>query len=224
MRLRKQNNSAYDIGREIAELERGMDELGIRFNHGVLDKFKVYLEVLYSYHGKMHLLSHRDYERISRRHFLPSLLALPFTMNHKRVCDVGSGAGFPSLPLKILSPHLDLVIFEAQRKKADFLKYLTGKLDLGGVEVVNGRAEIYSGVKFDLALLRAVGKIGKLIRVIDKLIESRGVVIFYKSLSVEKEIEDAQKAMYKRNFRVAVEKISTPLDKTPVALVILTKM
>ncbi|MGB7055053.1 MAG: RsmG family class I SAM-dependent methyltransferase, partial [bacterium] len=96
MRLREQNNSAYDVGREIAELERGMEELGIAFNLGVLDKFKTYLEALYSYHGKMHLLSHRDYERISRRHFLPSLLALPFAMNHKRVCDVGSGAGFPS--------------------------------------------------------------------------------------------------------------------------------
>jgi 16S rRNA (guanine527-N7)-methyltransferase len=224
MRSRKKNNSKYDIGREIAELEQGMHELDIRFNQGVLDKFKTYLEVLYSYHGKLHLVSHRDYERISRRHFLPSLLIYQDTMNHKRVCDVGSGAGFPSVPLKILLPQLDLVIFEAQRKKAHFLNYLIERLDLEGVEIVNARAEIYSGVKFDLALLRAVGKIGKLVSVIDKLLDSRGVAVFYKSLSVEKEIENAQKAICKRNFRVVVKKISTPLDKTPLALVILRKL
>jgi 16S rRNA (guanine527-N7)-methyltransferase len=223
MRSRKQSNSAYDIGREIAELERGMNELGIRFNHSVFDKFKTYLEVLYSYHGKMHLLSHRDYERISRRHFLPSLLTLPFTIKHKRVCDVGSGAGFPSVPLKILSPHLDLVIFEAQRKKADFLNYLMERLDLEGVEIVNGRAEIYSGVKFDLALLRAVGKINKLIGVLDLLLEPGGAAIFFKTLRVEKEIGDAQKALQKHNFRVLIRKTLTPLDKSPLALVTLRK-
>jgi 16S rRNA (guanine527-N7)-methyltransferase len=168
-------------------------------------------------------VSHRDYERISRRHFLPSLLIYQDTMNHKRVCDVGSGAGFPSVPLKILSPHLDLVIFEAQRKKARFLNYLIERLDLEGVEIVNGRAEIYSGVKFDLALLRAVGTIRKLIGALDSLLAPKAEAIFFKTLRVEKEIGDAQKALQKHNFRVSIRKTLTPLDKSPLALVTLRK-
>jgi len=223
MRLRKQSNPTYDIGREMAELERGMDELGIVFSKDALEKFKTYLGVLYSYHGRVHLLSHRDYQRISRRHFLPCLVVLPYIQNHKRICDIGSGAGFPSLPLKIFSPNTRLVIFEAQRKKADFLRFLIEKLGLDRVDVVNARAEFYSGLKFDLALLRAVGKIRKLIGVLD-LLQAGGEAIFLKSPGVEKEIEEAQKALHKRNFRISTSKVITPLDGSPLALVILRKL
>jgi 16S rRNA (guanine527-N7)-methyltransferase len=223
MRSRKQNDLMYDIGRDIAELEKGMDELGIVFDPAVRERFKVYLEVLHSYHGKVHLLSHRDYKRISRRHFLPSLLVYKDSMYHKQVCDVGSGPGFPSVPLKILLPHLELVIFEAQRKKADFLNYLVERLELERVEIVNARAEMYAGAKFDLALLRAVGTIRKLIAVLDSLLAPKAEAIFWKTLRVEKEIEEAQETLHQRNFQVSIRKTLTPLDKSPLALVILRK-
>jgi 16S rRNA (guanine527-N7)-methyltransferase len=223
MRLRKQSKPTYDIGREMAELEKGMDELGISFSRDTLEKFKNYLGILYSFHGRVHLLSHRDYQRISRRHFLPCLVALPYVHNYGRTCDIGSGAGFPSLPLKIFLPNTQLVIFEAQRKKADFLKDLLESLDLKGVEIVNGRAEEYSGEKFDLALLRAVGKIGKLSGVLDALLKPGAEAIFFKSPGVEKEIEEARKALQKLNFRVSITKALTPLDRSPLAIVILHK-
>ena len=223
MRSRRQNKSAYDIGREIAELKQGMDELGITYDEPVIDKFKIYLEVLHSYYGKVHLLSHRDYERISRRHFLPSLVALPEAEGHSRVCDVGSGAGFPSLPLKILLRDLELVIFESQRKKADFLKHLVGELLLERVEVVNARAEEYSGRQFDLALLKAVGPIRKLIATLDLLLASGAVAIFFKTLKVQEEIGKAQQALHKYDFEVTVTKTVTPVDHLPLALVTLRK-
>ena len=223
MRSRRQNNSRFDAGREIAELERGMDELGIAFGHPVLDKFRTYLRVLYAYYGKVHLLSHGDYERISRRHFLPSLIALPMVENHKRVCDVGSGAGFPSLPLKILLPDMELVIFEAQRKKADFLKHLIEELSLENVELVNVRAEEYSGRQFDLALLKAVGPIRKLIATLDLLLEPGAEAIFFKTLKVQEEISKAQKALHKYDFEVTITKTATPIEHLPLALVTLRK-
>ena len=223
MRLRKQNNPAYDIEREMAELEKGMTELGISFGRDTLEKFKTYLSVLHSYHGRVHLLSHRDYERISRRHFLPCLVALPYVQNYKRICDIGSGAGFPSLPLKIFRREAHLTIFEAQHKKADFLKHLLGSMDLKEVEIVNGRAEEYSGEKFDLALLRAVGKIGKLAGVLDALLKPGAQAIFFKTFNVQEEIDKAQKVLRKHNFQVSIRKTSTPLEKAPLALVILRK-
>jgi 16S rRNA (guanine527-N7)-methyltransferase len=224
MMLRKANNTTDDSEREIAELKRGMQELGIAFDQKVLDKFTVYLEVLHHYHGKIHLLSHQDYERVSVRHFLPSLLILPDVMKHKRVCDIGSGAGFPSVPLKILLPHLDLVIFEAQRKKANFLKTLVQKLELKKTRIINARAETYSGVKFDLALLKAVGKIRRLIAVLDLLIEPGSEAIFFKVSKVEKELDQAKKALHQWNFQVSVKKVSTALEKSPLALVTLRRM
>jgi 16S rRNA (guanine527-N7)-methyltransferase len=223
MRLRKQNNSAYDIRREMSELQKGMDELGIAFSKDALEKFEAYLGVLYSYHGKVHLLSHRDYQRISRRHFLPSLVALPYVKDRKRICDVGSGAGFPSLPLKIFLTNTQLVIFEAQRKKADFLRLLIDTLNLEDVKIMNERAEHYAGERFDLALLRAVGKIKKLIGILDPLLQPGGEAIFFKSPGVDKEIEEAQKALHERNFRVSITKALTPLDRLPLAIVVLNK-
>ena len=223
MRSRKRNKSVYDTGREIAELQRGMRELGITYDHHALDRFKTYVEVLYSYRGKVHLLSHQDYERISLRHFLPSVIVLPEVEGHSRVCDVGSGAGFPSLPLKILLPSMELVIFEAQRKKADFLKNLLESLDLREVDIINGRAEGYSGAKFDLALLRAVGKIGKLVSMLDLLLESGGKAIFFKTQNVQGEIDKAKKELKKHDFRVSVRQTATPIEKLPLALVTLRK-
>jgi 16S rRNA (guanine527-N7)-methyltransferase len=224
MRSRKTSNTADSIEREITELKEGLNELNIAFEQSTLDRFKVYLEVLHHYHGKIHLLSHRDYERIAVRHFLPSLLILSDVMKHKRVCDIGSGAGFPSVPLKILAPHLDLVIFEAQRKKANFLTNLVQKLELRKTKIVNARAETYSGVKFDLALLRAVGKIRRLIAVLDLLISPGSEAIFFKAAKVEKELDQAKKPLHQWNFQVSVRRVSTPVEKSPLALVVLRKM
>jgi 16S rRNA (guanine527-N7)-methyltransferase len=220
----KEKNSHYDIAREITELKEGMNELGIAFDSGIINKFRKYLDVLYFYHGKIHLLSHRDYERISRRHFLPSLVAVPHVRKHERVCDVGSGAGFPSIPLYIVLPEIALVIFEAQRKKAHFLRYLVETLGLAGIDVVDMRAEQYSGRTFDLALLKAVGAVKEHARLLDKLLEKGGEAIFYKTLRVEEELKNAASVLDKLHFTAEVRKVYTPLEKRPLALVILRKM
>jgi 16S rRNA (guanine527-N7)-methyltransferase len=219
----KEENNQYKPAREIAELKTGMIELGIPFNSDMLRRFDIYLKILYSYHGKIHLISHRDFERISRRHFLPSLTAMPYLKNHRRVCDVGSGAGFPSIPLKIVLPKLDLVLFEAQYKKALFLEHLIETLCLEKIRVVHMRAERYSGELFDLALLKAVGSIRVLVRVLDILLEPGGEAIFYKSSRAEDELKAAARSLAKMHFTAEVKNVCTPLEKLPLALVVLCK-
>lgn len=216
-------NRPSDMVREIAELEQGMRELGIIFDRAVIDKFNDYLQLLHASHGKFHLISHLDHKRVSRRHFLPSLVALRYVEKHNRVCDIGSGAGFPSIPLKILIPHLDLVIFESQRKKADFLERLIDALRLERAEVVNSRAEDYSGRRFDLGLLKAVGTIKKFVRLLDSILEADGEAIFYKTFGVEEELKIARGFLNKLRFTAEVMKTHTPLEKRPLALVILRK-
>jgi 16S rRNA (guanine527-N7)-methyltransferase len=222
MRSRKTSDAA-NIGREISELETGLNELGISLESDKLDKFKTYLKVLYSYHGKIHLLSHADYERISRRHFLTSLVAFPFVRENKRCGDIGAGAGFPSVPLKILLPEMELVIFESVQKKAAFLQHLIEELELTKVQVINDRAEQYSGTGFDLVLLRAVGKIQGLIEVIDTLLAAGGSSIFFKTHRVDHEIAAVKVELERRGFTLQVKKIYTPVEKLPVSLVILAK-
>ena len=212
-----------DISKEIEELERGLRILNIDYNKIILQKFRKYIEVLYQYKGKIHLLSHQDYSRISKRHFLISLVAFPYVKDHNRVCDIGAGAGFPSIPLKILCPKINFTLFESKKKKAEFLKYLIGQLDLSGIKVVGSRAEDYESGDFDLILIRAAGKIKKLIKMIDHLLTPDGCAIFYKSHKIEDEIKIAEKELKKMKFDIQVKKLVTPIENLPLALVTLKK-
>jgi 16S rRNA (guanine527-N7)-methyltransferase len=224
MRSKSKNSQPENVEREIDELRSGLVELGVDFDADVIARFEDYMRILYSYHGKLHLLSHRDYERISRRHFLPSLVALQYVRDHRRVCDVGAGAGFPSIPLKVILPALDLVIFESVGKKADFLRFLVDGLRLEGIEIRNERAEDYSGKGFDLMLFRAVGRVAKLLRVVDKLLVPGGKAIFFKSQHVDSELRQAEAVMKKKGYTAGVITLSTPVEGLPLALVILNKL
>jgi len=221
---RKMNNPAGDARREIDEVRIGMKELGIDPDAEMIERFQTYLTTLYSYRGRLHLLSHRDYERISRRHFLTSLVAYPHVKNHVRVCDVGAGAGFPSIPLKILLPDIGFVLFESNRKKAEFLEHLVDRLGLEGVRVVNSRAESHAGQGFDLVLLKAVGKIDKLMKIVDALVVPGGEAIFFKTQDVDTELRRAARAIEAGRFSVKVTRISTPIEKMPMSLVIMRKL
>ncbi len=218
----KSKNS--DIEKEIEELERGLQVLDINYDDTILAKFKKYLEILYAYKNKLHLISHSDYNRISKKHFLTSLLPLPYIKDHNNVCDIGAGAGFPSVPLKILRPQINFTLFESKTKKADFLKILTNTLNLSNIAIVNNRAENYSDANFDLILVKAAGKIKKLIKTIDHLIAPQGLAIFYKSPRFNEEIKIARKEIEKRKFEIQIIMTKTALENLPLALVILKKL
>ncbi len=211
------------IERELDDLRAGLNLLRIKYNAAILQKFHTYLEVLFKMRNRLHLLSHHDYERIAKRHFLTSLMALDFVKGHRRVCDIGPGAGFPSIPLKILEPGMDLTLIESKRKTADFLQYLTEHIGCPEVDVVSERAQDYREKTFELILLKAVGKIKKLVVSIDRLIEPGGRAIFYKSHKVEEEIKQTKKDLEKKGFHLRLEKLFTPLEHLPLALVILDK-
>jgi 16S rRNA (guanine527-N7)-methyltransferase len=224
MKSRHENSQSESLEREVHDLRRGLRKLGVDISAEVITRFTDYLRILYSYHGKLHLLSHRDYERISRRHFLPSLSAIDYVRGHRRVCDVGAGAGFPSIPLKLVLPALDLVIFESVTKKAQFLRSLVDGLALEGIEIRNERAEDYSEKGFDLILFKAVGKIGRMLRVVDKLLLPEGEAIFYKSPTVTAELGQAASVMKKRGYTAKVVNVSIPVEELPLTLVILSKI
>ncbi|UCF71271.1 MAG: 16S rRNA (guanine(527)-N(7))-methyltransferase RsmG [candidate division WOR-3 bacterium] len=223
MASRGKNNVRVDAEREIDDIKAGLKELGIDTAGQTIEKFRTYLDALYSYRDRMHLLSRRDYERIGRRHFLTSLIAHPYVKDSRRICDVGAGAGFPSLPLKILFPEVHFVLFESNRKKAEFLDHLVDMLGLHRIEVINARAEGYSGHGFDLVLLRAVGKVDRLLKVVQRLLVRGGRAIFFKTQDVEAELRRASTAISKMGYGVEVRKIQTPVEKIPMALVILRK-
>ncbi|OPX18103.1 hypothetical protein BXT86_02925 [candidate division WOR-3 bacterium 4484_100] len=211
------------IEAELRILKLGLNKLKISYDTKILKKFRRYLELLYEYRGRVHLISKLDYTRIAHKHFLVSLLPYQFIKGHKYVCDVGAGAGFPSIPLKIFFPDMKFVLFESRKKKAEFLVRLIKELGLKDVEVRAERAEEYKKQEFDLALFRAAGRIDKLVKVITQLVKPGGEVIFYKGLGQRKELGYAQKRLRRLGFQTGSEVLSNPIDKSSVFLVILKR-
>jgi 16S rRNA (guanine527-N7)-methyltransferase len=145
-----------------ALLDRGALALGLRLTREQIDRFRTYREELLRWAARMNLTALRSPEAIVRRGFLDALTCAGLIGPRvRRVLDLGSGAGFPGIPLALVRPEVEFSLVEASRKKTSFLRHIVRTLQLANATVVLGRAEALGGSAslggaFDLALARAV--------------------------------------------------------------------
>lgn len=141
---------------------------GISFSSETLDRFRLYQMLIMEWNQKINLISKTDQSRIVTRHFLESigLLTVFQFPSECRILDLGSGGGFPGLPLKIVQPNLEMVLVEATQKKVVFLQHVVKTLHLKGVEVVPGRIEtVFTKIRpVDVIVSRAVADLVTLVR------------------------------------------------------------
>ncbi|MCD6362772.1 MAG: 16S rRNA (guanine(527)-N(7))-methyltransferase RsmG [Synergistetes bacterium] len=164
------------------------------------NKFKKYLKLLME--TPFNITSIKSPDLIIYRHFIDSLklaLFLDFS-SFETVLDIGSGAGFPGVPLKIIHPQLKLTLLESSRKKALFLKSLVSELELAGVEVLWQRAEDLGRASekresYDLVVARALASLRVLLELSLPLLKIGGILVAYKGKKLKKEIEEAKKAL-----------------------------
>lgn len=141
-----------------------------------LDKISTYINILTKWNERTNLTSIRTPEEIVQRHFGESLFAAVHLLakdSRITVADVGSGAGFPGLPLKIFAPDLQLTLIEAHSKKNTFLREVVRELGLNGVDVFLGRAEQY-GSKAELVTMRAVERFDSVLQTASRLVRDGG--------------------------------------------------
>lgn len=170
-----------------------------------------YWELLAEKNKVMNLTAITDPDEAARLHFLDSaaLLALA-DFRGKSVVDVGTGAGFPGLPLKILEPSIRLTLLDAQRKRVDFLREVCGELGLEGVECVHGRAEDFAGERregFDIAVSRAVAALPVLAELCLPLVKPGGTFLAMKSVDSNEELNAAGRAV-----RLLGGRLEPPMD------------
>ena len=152
---------------------------GAEASPGLLDQLQVYLDLLLRWNTRVNLTAVRDPEQIVTRHFGESLfagkvLAQRSAVEHANtLADVGSGAGFPGLPIKLLMPELMLTLIESQNKKATFLREVVRELALEGVTEFRGRAEEWNGTA-DIVTLRAVEQFERALPVAAGLVSGCG--------------------------------------------------
>ncbi len=216
---------SYDFSRELDDLQRGLAELELSPPPRAMERFRLYLEMLDRFRGRLHLVSRLDHERLARRHFLPALLALEYAAEHYRAADLGAGAGFPSLPVKIMVPGLNLTLMESVGKKARFLEMLVEALNLPAVEIFPGRAENYPGASFDLLFLKAAGSIRDWLAVINQHLRPSGRAVFFKNpRRAVLEVAAARPRLEQMGYSCRLQPRLTPIERLPLTLVELTKL
>jgi 16S rRNA (guanine527-N7)-methyltransferase len=183
----------------------GAQNLGIHFSPRQLEQFEIYYHELVDWNEKINLTAITGYEEVQTKHFLDSLTVIAAIKQEDRkhpqsVIDVGTGAGFPGIPLKIILPDIKLVLLEATIKKTKFLDSLITKLGLKDVEIAAARAEDIAHdaryrEKFDYALSRAVASLPSLAELTLPFCAIGGICIAQKKGEIKKETEDSKKAI-----------------------------
>ena len=190
---------------------------GLRLDQGQLDQFSSYSAELRRWNERVNLTAISDDCKIAVRHFLDSLrCALSWGISPNSLIDVGAGAGFPGLPLKILRPELRLTLVESVEKKAAFLRHVVAELSLNDVSIVVGRAEIAGRAaahreQYDVAVARAVAELRVLAEYCLPLCRLGGRFLAPKGGQIAGELADAQKAIDQLGGRIiALEDVELP--------------
>lgn len=174
--------------------------LGLQLNNDQEEKFLTYFTELVEVNKYMNLTAITEKDEVYRKHFLDSLEIVRAIDNKEKytLCDVGSGAGFPSIPLAIVDSNVNVTIIDALNKRIKFLSELTSKLGLSNVEALHRRAEDYVkevGASFDIVTARAVARLNVLVELCLPLVKVGGKFIAMKGSSGQEELEEAKKGI-----------------------------
>jgi len=205
------------------ELLKGID---ISLSDKQLEQFAIYFEFLVEYNKVVNLTAITDEEEVYIKHFYDSIL-LSKTIDLSKVktlCDVGSGAGFPSIPLKILYPNLNITIVDGLDKRIKFLSFLADKLGLENINLVHGRAEDY--VKeyreyFDVVTARAVARFNILNELCLPLTKVGGHFVSMKGKNALEEISEGNSLKILNGKIVKQEEYFLPKEESKRVLIVI---
>lgn len=186
----------------IDDFIKHLSHYNIHLSKAQMDQFELYSSELIDWNEKINLTSITSLQDVYTKHFFDSL-SISFFHNIKDVItliDVGAGAGFPSIPLKILFPHLQITIVDSLNKRIQFLKSLSSKLDIHDVQLIHGRAEDIGRLKehreqYDIATARAVAKLNVLVEVCIPFVKKGGYFIAMKGSTLQDEVDEASYAI-----------------------------
>ncbi|MCT2535527.1 16S rRNA (guanine(527)-N(7))-methyltransferase RsmG [Aquibacillus koreensis] len=179
-----------------------LKDKGIDLSEKQMHQFEQYLHTLVEWNEKMNLTAITDKEEVYLKHFFDSITAA-FYYDFKQdmhLCDVGAGAGFPSIPLKICFPHIKVTIVDSLQKRITFLNHLANELELTGVSFYHDRAELFGKndkfrEKFDVVTARAVARMSVLSELCLPLCKVNGNFIAMKGPNLKEELRDSTDAL-----------------------------
>ena len=175
---------------------------GFNLNETQVSQFLRYYGLLIEWNEKMNLTAITDFEEVVEKHFVDSLLGSRFMpyLSGRKIIDVGTGAGFPGIPLKIVYPDVQVLLLDSLQKRIGFLDAVISELGLTGISAVHGRAEELSRKpeyreKYDICVSRAVARLSSLCELCLPFVKVNGMFLAYKSQKAEEEVKEAENAI-----------------------------
>lgn len=217
---------------DLKKFKEGLKELNIQLTDEQFQQFLTYYEMLIEKNKVMNLTAITEYEEVIEKHFLDSLSLIKAIELDKpaKLLDLGTGAGFPGIPLKIAFPNLEILLMDSLNKRIQFLKEVIDTLKLADITAVHGRAEEMARKKeyreaFDFCVSRAVANLSSLSEYCIPFIKTSGSFISYKSGDIEEELQQSKKAVHILGGRIKdVLKFQLPNTEMSRSLVVIEKI
>ncbi|MDE6953035.1 MAG: 16S rRNA (guanine(527)-N(7))-methyltransferase RsmG [Erysipelotrichales bacterium] len=201
----------------IEQFIQALNGKGITLTQHQLHQFELYYQTLVEWNEKMNLTAITSKEDVYLKHFYDSLtISFDYQLDNQSLCDIGAGAGFPSIPLKIVYPNLKVTIVDSLTKRITFLKHLVSILELDNVEAISSRAEEYAKdhrESFDIVTARAVARLNILDELCLPLVKVNGYFITLKGLKAKEELIEAKNGIEKLGGKLMKEVDFTLTDE-----------
>ena len=203
---------------ELNEFEQIMElhlkQINIELNQKQLKQFYDYMNLLIEWNKVMNLTAITDPKDIIIKHFIDSLTVLKYIDKNNAIIDVGTGAGFPGIPIKIAYPDTKVVLLDSLNKRINFLNEVIDKLQLEDIKTIHGRAEDYGRDKnhreqYDIAIARAVAPLNILLEYLMPFVKTNGKCICMKGSNIEEELSNGKKALQILSGKLLNEKSFT---------------
>lgn len=182
------------------KIKEYMNKINIEISDKQIEKFFDYMNLLLEWNEKINLTAITEPEDIILKHFVDCATILKYIKDEDKIIDIGTGAGFPGIPLKILNEKLDITLMDSLNKRINFLNEIINKLDLKNIVAIHARAEELARnkeyrEKFDIAISRAVANLSTLSEYMLPFVKKDGMVISMKGSNIEEEVKNAKKAI-----------------------------
>ena len=207
-----------------------LHDIGVNIDDNIANVFKKYMEILLEWNQKINLTAITEEDDILLKHFTDSLTILRYIENNKKIVDIGTGAGFPGVPLSIIKKENEFYLVDSLNKRINFLSEVKTKLDLENVHNLHYRAEEFGKninyrEIFDIAVSRAVANLSTLAEYLLPLVNLGGKVICMKGSNVEEELNQAKFAINELGGKlIKIEELVLPRTDMKRTIIIIEKI